>query len=390
MADPLIAVLNTGSSSVKFALYRWEGGAQLRCTYRGEIAGIAMHGRLYVSDANGAVVLDERYDIVDHEAALNCWLQWLDEQLSGQRLLAVGHRVVHGGIEFVAPVVVNEAVLEQLKLLIPLAPLHQPHNLKAIELLRAVRPDVPQIACFDTAFHHTIPAVAQRYALPNALFEHGVRGYGFHGLSYQYISNRLPAYLGQAAGGRVIVAHLGNGASMCALHNGRSVATTMGFTPLDGLTMGTRCGAVDPGVLLYLLRQGMSIDALDELLQQHSGLLGLSGISSDMRTLLASGDKQAAVAVEQFCYRAACAVGSLVVALSGVDAIVFTGGIGEHSAVIRHRICQQLRWLGLQLSEDANRSGGACISAEGSAVAVWVIATDEQRMIADHCQRLIV
>ncbi len=392
MTDQAIAVFNAGSSSLKFALYRLAGGAQLRCINHGQIAGIGHIGqqsRFVVYDAAGVVLLDEVCDVADHAAALQRLLQWLDEHQHGLELLAVGHRVVHGGVAFAAPVVVDDAVLEQLKQLIPLAPLHQPHNLKAIEALRTFRPDLPQVACFDTAFHRTMPAVAQRYALPHKFFESGVRAYGFHGLSYEYIASLLPGYLGDVAGGRVIVAHLGNGASMCAMHGGKSVATTMGFTPLDGLVMGTRCGAIDPGVLLYLLRQGMSVDELDDLLQQRSGLLGLSGISSDMRALLASSDKHAVEAVAQFCYRAAREIGSLAAALAGLDAIVFTGGIGEHSVAIRESICQQSQWLGVQLDEVANRNNSACISTAESAVSVWVMATDEELVIARHCHKLV-
>lgn len=391
MTAQAIAVFNAGSSSLKFALYQLADSAQLSRIYHGEFADIARQGRFVVYDAADRVLLAEECDIADHAAALQRLLQWFEQHQGALELLAVGHRVVHGGIEFSAPVVVNADVMTQLQRLIPLAPLHQPHNLKAIEALRALRPDLLQVACFDTAFHRTMPEQAQRYALPHKLFESGVRAYGFHGLSYEYIASILPDYLdAAAAGSRVIVAHLGNGASMCALHGGKSVATTMGFTPLDGLVMGTRCGSIDPGVLLYLLRQGMSVDELEELLQQRSGLLGLSGSSSDMRTLLASSDKQAIEAVTQFCYRAVCEIGALTAVLSGIDAIVFTGGIGEHSVEIRQRICQQLQWLGVQLDETANRSNSACISSVESAVSVWVMITDEQLVIARHCHRRVM
>lgn len=389
MTDRVIAVLNSGSSSLKFALYRVQDDGELRRIYHGQIAGIATQSHFTVQDADGRLLLEESHDAFVHAKALQRLLQWLDEHRHDMALLAVGHRVVHGGAEFAVPVRVDDVVFQQLKQLIPLAPLHQPHNLKAIELLRSLRPELPQVACFDTAFHRTMPVVAQRYALPRELFEHGVRSYGFHGLSYEYIASVLPDHLGDAARGRVIVAHLGNGASMCALRNGKSVATTMGFTPLDGLVMGTRCGRVDPGVLLYLLRQGMSVDELDDLLQQRSGLLGLSGISSDMRTLVESGDEHAAEAVTQFCYRAACEIGSLAAALAGVDAIVFTGGIGQHAAAIRERICRQLQWLGVQLDDAGNRHNNACISTPQSSTSVWVIATDEEQIIARHCHRVV-
>jgi acetate kinase len=379
MKEQTIAVLNAGSSSLKFALYRLEEGA-LHRLYHGQIAGIAVQGRFTVCDANG-MLLDEASDAADHAAALQRLLQWLDSH-NELELQAVGHRVVHGGVEFSAPVVVDDLIMARLQLLIPLAPLHQPHNLKAIELLRQLRPALPQIACFDTAFHRTMPMTAQRYALPHELFDKGVRAYGFHGLSYEYIATQFPS-------GRVIVAHLGNGASMCALRDGKSVATTMGFTPLDGLPMGTRCGAIDPGVLIYLLRHGMSVDELDDLLQHQSGLLGLSAISSDMRTLLESSDDHAAEAIEQFCYRTAREIGSLAAALAGLDAIVFTAGIGEHAAEVRSRICQQTQWLGVQLDETANRNHSACISTPQSTVSIWVMATDEEQVIARHCHSLV-
>ncbi len=392
VTERVIAILNAGSSSLKFAFYREDVAEGLRRIYHGQmpsVSAIAQQGRFIVYDVEGLVVLDEACAAVDHAAALQRLLRWFDGHQHGIALLAVGHRVVHGGVEFSAPVRVDEGVLQRLQQLIPLAPLHQPHNLKAIELLRTLRPELPQVACFDTAFHRTMPELAQRYALPHQLFANGVRSYGFHGLSYEYIASVLPDYLGAVADGRVIVAHLGNGASLCAMRAGMSVATTMGFTPLDGLVMGSRCGAIDPGVLIYLLRQGMSVDALDDLLQHHSGLLGLSGISSDMRTLLASDDARAADAVEQFCYRAAREIGSLAAALGGLDAIVFTGGIGEHATRVREMICQQAQWLGVELDGAANRNNSACISTPQSKVSAWVIATDEERVIARHCYRLV-
>lgn len=390
VTDRLIATLNAGSSSIKFALYRVAAGVALIRLYHGQIAGITQQCRFSVHDADGLLMLDEECSASDHAAAIQQLLQWFDEHQHGMELLAVGHRVVHGGVGFTAPVVLDNVVMAQLQQLIPLAPLHQPHNLKAIELLRQLRPDVPQIACFDTAFHRTMPIAAQRYAVPHELFDSGVRGYGFHGLSYEHIVSALPDYLGDTARGRVIVAHLGNGASMCALRDGRSVATTMGFTPLDGLVMGTRCGAIDPGVLLYLLRHGMSVDELDDMLQHRSGLLGLSGISSDMQALLASDDERAIAAVEQFCYRAAREIGSLAVALAGVDAIVFTGGIGEHAAAVREMVCQQLQWLGVELESGANRDNSSCISTPQSRISVWVMVADEEQIIARHCHALVI
>ncbi len=390
MTDQAIVVFNSGSSSLKFALYRLGNGGVRSCICRGQVAAISTRSHFYIRDATGAVILEEVDTVPDHATALKRLLQWIDDQQSGVNLRAAAHRVVHGGMDFLVPVLVDDRVLQQLKRLVSFAPLHQPHNLHAIDELRLLRPDLPQIACFDTSFHRAMPMEAQRYALPQSFFDQGVRAYGFHGLSYEYILSVLPDYLAKHARGRVIVAHLGSGASMCALLDGKSVATTMGFSPLDGLIMGTRCGAIDPGVLLYLLRQGMSIDALDELLYQHSGLLGLSGISGDMQTLLASENEQATLAVEQFCYRAAREVGSLVAALSGLDAIIFTGGIGEHSPAIRERICEKLQWLGVQLSDDVNCGNGTCISTAGSSVSVWVIATDEEDIIAGHGQKLLV
>lgn len=389
VTDQAIAVFNSGSSSLKFALYRLASRDPLSCICRGQISGISTNSHFYVRDAMGVVMLDEQGTISDHAAALKRLLQWIDQQQPSVNIQAAAHRVVHGGISFRAPVLVDKEVLQQLRQLVSFAPLHQPHNLHAIDELRMLRPDLPQIACFDTSFHCEMPMEAQRYALPQVFFDQGVRAYGFHGLSYEYISSVLPDYLGARASGRVIVAHLGNGASMCALRDGKSVATTMGFSPLDGLVMGTRCGTIDPGVLLYLLRQGMSIDALDELLYQRSGLLGLSGMSGDMQALLASDDEPAIMAVQQFCYRAAREMGSLVVALSGLDVIVFTGGIGEHSSVIREQICQKLQWLGVKLSAADNVGNCACISTAESLVSVWVIATDEERVIAGYGQRFL-
>lgn len=390
MRHHTIAVLNAGSSSLKFALYTVMANAELRRDYHGQIEGLGGVGHFQLNDGSGSLLIDEVLGTTDHTTALQRLLQWLEEQQERVTLLAVSHRVVHGGSVFAAPVVVSEAVMAQLQRLIPLAPLHQPHALQAIEQLRRLRPDLLQVACFDTAFHHTMPTVAQRYALPYEYFNSGVRGYGFHGLSYEHVARVLPDHLGVLPHDRVIVAHLGNGASLCALYKGNSVATTMGFTPLDGLVMGTRCGAVDPGVLLYLLRHGMGVDELDALLHHQSGLLGLSGISSDMRTLLASCDQHATDAIEQFCYRAAREIGSLAAALAGLDAIVFTGGMGEHAAAIRERICQQAQWLGVRLDAQANRSNSLCISTPDSVVSVWVIRADEERVMARHCHGFIV
>jgi acetate kinase len=310
------------------------------------------------------------------------------EYVADGELLAVGHRVVHGGQYCSAPVLIDAKVLKDLEAVIPLAPLHQPHNLAAIRAFQEIMPNLPQVACFDTAFHRTQPDVAQRFALPRHFFDEGVRHYGFHGLSYEYITSVLPTVEPSLADARIIVAHLGNGASLCAIHKGRSIATTMGFTPLDGLVMGTRCGSLDPGVLLYLMNQhNMYAQALEELLYHQSGLLGVSGISSDMRTLLTSDEPNAQEAIELFVYRIGREIGSLAAALGGLDALVFTGGIGEHSAVIRAKVCRQALWLGLELDELANETEVKQISTLNSKVSVWVVATDENLMIAQHTLR---
>jgi acetate kinase len=298
--------------------------------------------------------------------------------------------VVHGGVKFTRPVRIDAVVLGELESLVPLAPLHQPHNLAAIRAVAQHAPQLPQVACFDTSFHRTQPALAQAFALPRPYAEQGVRRYGFHGLSYEYIASVLPDIDARAATGRTIVAHLGNGASLCALKTGQSVATTMGFTAVDGLVMGTRCGALDPGVLLFLMDQhGMDARALEELLYQQSGLLGVSGISSDMRTLLASADPRAAEAIELFVYRIGRELGSLTAALGGLDALVFTGGIGENAAAIRARVCRDAAWLGLELDQEANERGGPRLSRPDSRVAAWVVPTNEELMIAQHTRRLL-
>ncbi len=305
-------------------------------------------------------------------------------------MAAAGHRVVHGGERFAAPVLVNQEVLQALQALVPLAPLHQPHNLDAIRALAHVKPGIPQVACFDTAFHRTQPAVAQAFALPQELTEAGIARYGFHGLSYEYIARVLPGIAGETGRGRVVVAHLGNGASMCALQGGRSIATTMSFTALDGLPMGTRSGSLDPGVILYLLSErGMDVAALTDLLYHRSGLLGMSGLSSDMRALLASNASSARAAIDVFVYRIRRELGSLVAALGGLDALVFTAGIGEHAAPIRARVCEQTAWLGIRLDPEANARGGPRISGPDSSVSVWMIPTNEELMIAEHTVALL-
>ncbi|MEW5966124.1 MAG: acetate/propionate family kinase [Pseudomonadota bacterium] len=394
--DQTILVLNAGSSSLKFAVFDARtvssGGGAIA---RGRIEAIGGAARFTVEDlAAGAAPAEvECAPVRRHADALRAvlhWvLAWVRGRGAGARLVAVGHRVVHGGVHFGTPVRIDADVFARLEALVPLAPLHQPHSLAAIAALREIDPDLPQVACFDTAFHRSQPMLAQTFALPRALTEAGVRAYGFHGLSYEYVADALPDPLGAAAEGRVIVAHLGHGASLCALRGRRSVATTMSFTPLDGLPMATRCGALDPGVPLYLMRErGMTPDAVTNLLNTQSGLLGVSGISGDMRELLASDDPRAAEAIELFVYRAGRELGSLAAALGGLDALVFTGGIGEHAAVIRERICQRAAWLGVRVDPAANAAGGARISDADSPVSVWVIPTDEERVIARHAYRI--
>ncbi len=376
-----ILVLNAGSSSLKFGVY--EAGAEPAPLLRGQVAGIAREARFSAIDARGGTETDAAAPTVrDHAGALRAILDWL-----GPRpFVAAGHRVVHGGTEFVRPTPLTHAVAGRLAALISLAPHHQPHNLAAIEALFERLPDLPQVACFDTAFHADQPPVASRLGLPLELEKEGLRRYGFHGLSYESVVSRLAA---DRLPRRLVVAHLGNGASMCAILDGRSIATTMGFSTLDGLAMATRSGSVDPGALLHLLRRGMSASELERLLYDRSGLLGLSGISADMRVLLASDDPRAAAAVEYFCYRVVRETGSLAAALGGLDALAFTGGIGENSAEVRARVCRGLAWLGVELDEARNAAHGPRIGAVGSRVALWVIPSDEELAIARHAAALV-
>jgi acetate kinase len=389
----LILVLNAGSSSLKFTLYldQVEKPAVL---YDGQIEGIPAEPRFKVKDGAGKVVAEKKWPPgaqLDHEGAVEALFAWGAGVLSGtDRIVAVGHRVVHGGREYTRPTVINAHILDDLEKYVPLAPLHQPHNLAAIRIMARRNPDIPQVARFDTSFHTTIPAVAQAFALPRKYTGQGIRRYGFHGLSYEYIASVLPGYDPEGAARRTVVAHLGNGASLCAMLGLKSVACTLGFTAVEGLMMGTRCGTLDPGVLLYLMdQQGMNARTLEKLLYEESGLLGVSGISSDMRTLLESPDPRAAEAVELFVYRIARELGSLTAALEGLDALVFTAGIGENAAPIRQRVCLSATWLGLQLDEKANEAGGPCISREESRVKAWVIPTDEELMIALHTRQVL-
>jgi acetate kinase len=387
-----ILVLNAGSSSLKFCVFDVAGG-MLGVALRGQLDGLPERCRFVAHDASQAIVAERSFGgrRMDHEEALRFLLEWTrSSPLAGRRLLAVGHRVVHGGRRFRQPVRVDDTVLEALDALVPLAPLHQPHNVAAIRLLRALDPGLPQVACFDTAFHCTQPALARVFALPRRYLDEGVERYGFHGLSYEYVASRLADVDPRARVGRTVIAHLGNGASLCALREGRSIATTMGFTALDGLPMGTRSGALDPGVLLYLMRRhGLDEGQLEDLLYHRSGLLGVSGISGDVRELLASGDPRAAEALELFVYRIGRELGSLAAALGGLDALVFTGGIGENATEIRRQVCRDAAWLGLAVDEGANAAGGPRISLPGSAITAWVVPTDEERMIATHVRAVL-
>jgi len=388
-----ILVLNAGSSSLKFTVYT-DSDRGPKALYDGQVEGLFTHSRLTVKDEAGRIVEEKIWpegSALDHEGAIEALFSWGRGVMgSSGRIAAVGHRVVHGGLKYTKPTRVDDSVLSDLERFNPLAPLHQPHNLSAIRIIRKRTPDVPQVACFDTSFHTTIPAVAQTFALPRKLTEQGVRRYGFHGLSYEYIASVLPGIDREAARGRTIVAHLGNGASMCGMLDLTSTVCTLGFTAVDGLVMGTRCGTVDPGVMLYLMDEcGMSARDLERLIYKESGLLGVSGVSSDMRTLLGSHDPRAGEAVDLFVYRIQRELGSLAAALGGIDALVFTGGIGENSFQIRERVCRSARWLGLELDEKANESGGPRISREGSLVRAWVVPTDEELMIALHTRKVL-
>jgi acetate kinase len=382
-----ILVLNAGSSSIKFSVYALDD-EQVSPDSKGQIEGIGGRPRFVAHDASGVFLRDDAFEIAGPDGHLQAMRKlgaWLRERLADDRLVAAGHRVVHGGVDYTAPVLIDPDVLAKLEALCPLAPLHQPHNLAAIRAVAAVQPDLPQVACFDTAFHRGHPALADGFALPRRFYDEGIRRYGFHGLSYEYVASVLPEVAPAIAGGRVVVAHLGSGASMCAMKAGRSMDSTMGFTALDGLPMGTRCGALDPGVVIHLIRAyGMDADAVERMLYHDCGLKGVSGISNDMRTLLASDDPRARHAIDLFVWRIARELGALAAVLGGLDAFVFTAGIGERSAEIRKRVCEQAAWLCLELDPAANARGGPRISADGSRVAAYAIPTDEEQMIARH------
>jgi acetate kinase len=391
-ANDCIIVINAGSSSIKFSMF---SGAGLHAELRGKIENLYSGVTHFIAqDADGNAIGEQHWRDapLDHQAGMRFLIDFAQAHLKGYRVVAVGHRIVHGGVAYSGPQLLNDKVLTALEKLIPLAPLHLPHNLAPVRALMAVVPDVPQIGCFDTAFHTGQPALAQAFALPAHITEQGVRRYGFHGLSYEYIASRLPEADPALAGAKVVAAHLGNGASMCAMAAGHSVASSMGFTAVDGLPMGTRCGALDPGVVLYLIDElGMDVAAVQKLLYQESGLLGVSGISSDMRTLEQSDDPRAKAAIALMVYRIGRELGSLAAALGGLDGLVFSGGIGENSVALRAAVCSDAAWLGVRLDAAANAAnprGVTRISAADSKVTVWVVPANEELMIARHCQTL--
>ncbi|MGE5171046.1 MAG: acetate/propionate family kinase [Rudaea sp.] len=387
-----IVVINAGSSSIKFGLYD-KTQRSVDELARGEIENLAAHPHLVARDASGSVLTERRWgngERADLDALLHALLQWIGGHLGRRALLAAGHRVALGGLDHTAPAIVDRALVDRLHELVPLAPLHLPRNLEPIEILARLHPGLPQVACFDTAFHRTIPPVAQLYGLPRHVTEAGARRYGFHGLSYEFIAGALREASPAAATGRTIVAHLGSGASMCALLDGRSVATTMGFSPLSGIMMATRPGDVDPGILLWLVGQrGMDAKRVEAMLYRECGLLGVSGISDDMRVLLASDDSCAKEAIDLFVYGITREVGSLAAAIGGLDALVFTAGIGQNAPAVRAAVCRHVAWLGVEIDDDANARGGPRISAPGSSVEVWVLPTDEELMVARHTAALV-
>ncbi|HEY0290991.1 MAG TPA: acetate/propionate family kinase [Hansschlegelia sp.] len=393
MSAPVVLVINAGSSSVKFAAYEVEGESLRQARWRGQVEGIPSDPTLSISEGERRIVADETLktsDVGDHAGALKVALERLFRLFGRERLLAAGHRVVHGGAIFGAPTRIDAATLAQLDALVPLAPLHQPHNISGVRAVAEIAPGLPQVVCFDTSFHRTMPAVASTIALPRELRELGLRRYGFHGISYSYIAGLMSQRLSENERRRAVVAHLGNGASLCAMRDGKSVETTMGFSALDGLMMGTRCGMLDPGVLLYLMRErGDDVESLEELLYRRCGLLGLSGVSADMRKVLASGAPEAKLAADQFVYRIVREVGALASVLGGLDSLVFTAGIGERSAEIRARVCAGLEWLGLRFDPEANAGSSERISAPDSRIAAFVLPTDEERVIASETVALV-
>ena len=392
MSD-LILTLNAGSSSVKFALFE-AGESEPELVARGQVEGIGTAPHFVAKDATGSLLAESYWEPVGggegHTVAFRQIRRWLSEAIEGKRLLAVGHRVAHGGEQHAQPVIIDEQAVSELIRLIPLVPLHQPHNLASIRAVAKSHPELPQVACFDTAFHRQRPAVSDRFALPYDLYEKGIRRYGFHGISYEYIVSRLEKIVPDLSRGRVVVAHLGSGCSMCAIRRGKSVETTMSFSALDGLPMGTRCGTLDPGVLLYLMRQDrFGVEALEDLLYKRSGLIGISGVSNDMRALQESDEPRAQEAIDYFLYRVGQSLGALAASLGGLDGLIFTAGIGENDAATRARVCQDAAWLGIEIDPKANERRDLKISVGDSTPSVWVIPTDEERMIAMHTFRLV-
>ena len=386
--DSVFLTLNAGSSSIKFAVFTPSAG-ELEQLASGQIEGLGARATFSVR-SSGDQQAFELAGRIDHGAAVGAILGWLRKTRLDRRVVAVGHRVVHGGVDFTAPVVVDDSVLAKLRNLIALAPLHQPHNIAGIDAATHAFSGAVQVACFDTAFHRSHPFVADTFALPRRFYDEGIRRYGFHGLSYEFISRRLRSVAPALSSGRIIVAHLGNGASMCAIRDGKSVASTMGFTALDGLPMGTRCGQLDPGVVLYFMAEkGMDVQAISRLLYHESGLKGLSGISHDMRELEAAGSKAANDAIAYFVARIRREIGGLAAAIGGLDAVVFTGGIGENSAHIREAVLDDMGWIGITIDQVANNKGAQVISADGSKVALLVVKTDEERMIAEHTAEIV-
>jgi len=391
MSD-LILTLNAGSSSIKFALYETDG-ERLTQTHKGQVEGIGSAPHFIAKSVEGHLLAESYWESASigqgHARAFKQIWSWLDAISADSRLMAIGHRVGHGGERYAGPVLIDAEVIEELTGLIPLVPLHQPNNLAPIRAIASDHPQLPQVACFDTSFHRGRERVTEQLAIPRALLERGVKRYGFHGLSYEFIAQRLGELAPTLARGRVVVAHLGSGCSMTAMRNGRCVDTTMGFSALDGVPMGTRPGSLDPGVLLYLMREeGLGVEQMEDLLYKRSGLLGLSGVSNDLRALHASDDPRAAEAIDFFVYRVGQILGSLCASLGGLDALVFTAGVGENDAEIRERVCSDAAWLGIEIDTEANAAGSHCISWPGKTPAVWVIPTDEERMIAEHTRRI--
>jgi acetate kinase len=390
--NDFVVVLNAGSSSLKFCTYERPQGDSWRLADRGQIEGIGTSPRFSAKDGNDVRVVDEPLGdtVRDARGALDALAGWLRDRHQGAAIVGVGHRVVHGGADFPGPVVVTPAVMSKLRDLVPLAPLHQPHNLAAIDAVSARLPNVPQVACFDTSFHRGHAAVVDLVPLPKDIRDRGVQRYGFHGLSYEYIASVLPQVAPGIAGGRVIVAHLGSGASLCALRAAKGVDSSLGFTALDGLCMGTRPGSLDPGIVLYLFQTlGLDAKSVETMLYKKSGLLGISGISNDMRDLIGNTDPDARLAVDYFVYRVAKEIGALAAVLGGVDGLVFTAGIGERSAVMRQRICEASAWLGLVIDGAANERHGPRFSIPGSAIEAWVVPTNEELVIARHTGQLL-